>query len=134
MVLVLMSSAVVGCTVLMSQALRWLGLVLLSSVVIGCTALMSHAPMTKTAQFPDTPDAAYQRATRACLRMGCQVTHANAQLRTLSGTVHNAVVLNVIISPTATGSQIEATGTVMSNKIALGSFDEVESYMVLLQE
>jgi hypothetical protein len=114
--------------------MRWMVCLLVSSVLMSCTALMSHTPVTHTAQFADTPDVAYQRATRACLRMGCQVTHANPHLRTLSGTVHNAVILSVIVSPTATGSQVEATGTLMPNKLAVGSFDEVQTYMALLQE
>jgi hypothetical protein len=134
MLLVLLSSAVVGCTVLMSQALRWLGLVLLSSVVIGCTALMSRTPVTQTASFPDAPDVCYQRATRAWMRQGGALTQMLPQAGLLSGTVHNAVTLHILVTATPTGCVITATGAVLPDKIAVGRFTEVGDYIALLQE
>ena len=59
------------------------------------------------------------------MRSGGEITHADAQSHTISARVHNAVVLTVLVEPTADGASIEAIGTLMPNKIAAGSLDEV---------
>jgi hypothetical protein len=111
-----------------------MGLMLLSGLLMSCTALRSQTPVTADAPFAEAPDACYQRATRAWARLGGTLTQANAQVRILSGTVHNAVALTVVVTPTPTGCTIAATGTLLPDKFALGKFDEVQRYMTLLQE
>jgi hypothetical protein len=95
---------------------------------------MSQTPITRNATFQESPDAAYARATRAMVRMGGKITQASAQSRVLSAEVHNAVVLNVLVEPMPDGSKIEVVGMLMPNKIAVGSFDECDTYLTLLQE
>jgi hypothetical protein len=114
--------------------MRWMMLFLLSSAVLSCTALMSRTPVTQTASFPDAPDVCYQRATRAWMRQGGALTQMSPQAGLLSGTVHNAVTLNVVVTPTPTGCAITATGAVLPDKIAVGRFTEVGDYIALLQE
>lgn len=106
-----------------------LGICVLSS----CTALMSQAPLTRSLTVQESPDAAYQRATRAMARLGGEITQADAQSRVLSAKLHNAVVVNVSVEQAPDGARIEAVCTLMPNKIAVGAMTECDDYAALLR-
>lgn len=101
----------------------------------GCaTSLMSREPIRQTVMVQESADAAYVRATRAMARMpGAVPTMANAQARVLSATVNTVVVLNVLVEPVGTAARVEVVGTLLPDKLVLGSFDEVSKYIALLQ-
>lgn len=109
-----------------------LGLLLLTA--LGCPGVLLPQAVTKRLTLPDTPDAAYQKATQALIKMGGSLTLANPQQRVLSATVKNAVVLNVTIAAAAEGSVVEASGKVLPDKLAFGPLDEVDTYLSLVRE
>lgn len=100
--------------------------------LLGCTALMSQTPVNRSMTFPEAPDVAYARATRAMARLGGEVTQGNTQTRTMSAKVHNALILNVLVEQVPEGSRIEAICTLLPNKIALGEMTECDQYLALL--
>jgi hypothetical protein len=102
--------------------------------ITSCTALYSQTPVTHSLTVPSSQDVAFDRATRAMARLGGELTQTNRQEGLLTAKVHNAVLLTVLVRPSAEGSTIEATGTLLPNKLAVGTFDEVEQYLRLVQE
>ncbi len=100
----------------------------------GCTALMTREPITKHVALTDAPDVAYQKATQTMARMGGQITMTNAEQRVLSALVHNVVVMTVSVHARGTGSEVEVSGTLLPDKIAFGTFSEVDEYLALLQK
>jgi hypothetical protein len=100
---------------------------------IGCALVGCAAPVTRSLAMSQPPDAAYVRAREALQQMGAVIATSDSQQRILSGTVKNAVVLNVAVSSTATGSVVLVQGRVLADKIALGSVTEVDDYLDLLR-
>lgn len=99
----------------------------------GCTAMMNRTPITESTVLQAPQPVAYQRAAQALAQMGATLTTSDARTGLLSGQVHNAVVLTVQVQPHAQGAQVTATGSLMPNKMAFGSFSEVSDYMAILK-
>lgn len=112
---------------------RFLAVLSLCGWLVACTALMSQEPVRRSTLLPVSPDMAYRRALQAMSRMGGQITAADAASGILSATVHHAATLTVVVLPTAGGSTVEVTGTLLPNKVALGRFTEPDDYVALLQ-
>lgn len=98
----------------------------------GCMPVMyqqHYEPQTATVHLNVTPDVAFQRAYKAMATMGGRITVHDPIQRVLSAEVHNAVIMHVVVEP----SQVIVTGSVMTNKMVTGEFDEVSQYISLLQ-
>jgi len=116
--------------------MRFLTLTLLCLLFTGCVSTLmsaSRESITRSAILPMPVDEAYQKASRALAKMGAAITQANAQTHLLSGTVHQAVVLNVTVTDSARGAIVEVTGQLLPGKIVVGEFTEVKDYLALLQ-
>jgi hypothetical protein len=109
-------------------------LTLLSSCAMPLTSTtVPRAPVRQALTVQESPDAAYQRATRAMVRMGGEILQTNPQARLLSAKLKGVVLLNVQVLPTPDGATIEATGTLLPGKLVAGEFDEVDTYIALLR-
>jgi len=108
---------------------------MLSLSLTACSSLMPAAtkPELRQLHVTDDPDHAYQRALRTALGMGASITQQNHQTRFLSAQLHNAVVLNVLVMPKGEGARIDVQGTVLPNKLVLGSFTEVDDFIAAYQ-
>lgn len=113
--------------------LLWAVIFTCLSWLTSCTALMSHEPVTRFVVTEQTPDAAYRQAIIAFARLGGEVRHTDYASHTLSGVVHNAVTMTVIVSPEGTGSRVEVTGSLLPNKVAIGAFDEVDQFSAMMR-
>lgn len=111
---------------------RMLVVLSLCGWLTACTALMSQEPVRRSTMLALPPDIAYRRAVRAMAQLGGQVTTADATSGVLSATVHNAATLTVVVLPTAEGSTVEVTGTLLPNKVVVGRFTEPDDYVTLL--
>jgi len=108
---------------------------ILGLCLTSCSSLMpaTSKPEIRQLRVADHPDDAYHRALRAVLSLGASITQQNPQTRFLSAQLHNAVVLNVLIMPKGEGSRIDVQGTVLPNKLVLGSFTEVDDFIAAYQ-
>lgn len=105
-------------------------MVLLLGFLTACSSMMSASRRPEVRDWTDTvpPAVAYSKAQRALAALGATIQPPPAQTWTLSSTLHNAVTLNVAITPEGQGSRIVATGLLLPNKVVLGTFDEVERF------
>lgn len=117
------------------MSLAWTLVTIFSLGLTSCSSLMpaAHTPELRQLRVTDAPDHVYQRALRAVLGMGASITQQNPQTRFLSAQLHNAVVLNVLVMPRGQGAQIDVQGTVLPNKLVLGSFTEVDDFLAAFQ-
>lgn len=100
--------------------------------LFGCaTSLMSHEPVTRRLALQGTPQSCYAQAAQAFLKLGGHPQIADPQARVIAGIVHNAVQLNVTVSEQC---EVQVSGRVLSGKLALGSFTEVDEYIAILQQ
>jgi len=108
---------------------------LLGLGLTSCSSLMPAAtkPEMRQLRVAEDADQAYQRALRTALGMGASITQQNPQTRFLSAQLHNAVVLNVLVMPKGDGVRIDVQGTVLPNKLVLGSFTEVDDFITAYQ-
>ena len=108
---------------------------LLGLSLTGCSSMMPAASKPEIRQLVvrENADQAYGRALHAALRMGASMTQQNSQTRFFSAQLHNAVVLNVLVTPKGQGALVEAQGTLLPNKLVLGSLTEVDDFMAAYQ-
>lgn len=119
--------------VLLATLMFLLGAGIFSILMFGCGGLVHPSPKTAQQLLPVPPAQAYQDATCALTRMGGRVTVANGSQGLLSGDVHDAVTLTVVVSPKGTGTLVQVTGQVLPNKLVVGRFTEVDDYLALLR-
>ena len=98
----------------------------------GCGGLLHPAPHTAHQTLPAPPGQVYRDAACAFARLGGQMTASDGTHGLLSGQVHDAVTLTVLLTPEGTGTAVQVTGQVLPNKIVVGRFTEVDDYMALL--
>jgi hypothetical protein len=118
-----------------NKTVRWLlllgGCLVSVGILTHCAAAMAHGPVHKQLTLPVAPEVAYHQATAAMATMGARMLFANGWF--LSGEVLNVVILTVMVHPVPEGSMIDVTGSLLPNRLALGSFDEVDQYLALLR-
>jgi hypothetical protein len=102
------------------------------ALLTGCaTTLMSPVPITRTATFATPADATYQHAVQAFAKMGGQVQTLDARQRLISGVVHRAVTLNVLVDAHST---VQVTGHLLPGKLVVGTMTEPQDYLNLLTQ
>src|SRR5712692_1821637 len=109
---------------------RWFMLSGVVLVLAGCSALLpqAHTPEVRQVLVTDQPDLAYTKAVRALAAMGGEIVQNDRQARMLQSRLHNAVILSVSVRPSDQGTLLVAQGTVLPNKVVVGSFTEVEDF------
>lgn len=113
-------------------------LVLLPLLLIlgGCAGFMrpeAYNPVTRSISVKDNYDTAYSKSIRSIASLGSEIISQDKNSGTISAKVHNAVLLNVIVSKNGNGATIDATGSVMPGKIVFGSFTEVDDFITTYQ-
>jgi hypothetical protein len=103
----------------------------------GCPAFMrkeAYEPQTRTITVNDAYDASYRKALRALASMGADITSQDMNGGTISAKIHNAVLMNVVLTKKGADSTlIEATGSLMPNKMVIGEFTEVDEFIKTYQ-
>jgi len=113
-----------------------ISLIAILAVLGGCIRTGSMIPPQEASTIlPVTPAIAYQRATKAMTLMprGVVVSQ-DATTHALTGEVRGKVRLVVLVEPQGAGALVTVHGSVMPQKTAVGTFDEVDQYVALLKE
>ena len=109
------------------------GLLLLAVILSSCTAMLDQGPRQATVVLPVGQSEAYRQAVQALVILGGELTIADSTQGIVSGKLHNAVTLTAKLEPVGTGTKVTVIGTLLPNKIAVGSFTEVDDYLALLR-
>jgi hypothetical protein len=75
----------------------------------GCVTLTASRSAAHSIRVPDAPAIASQKATRAAMAIGAQITHHDPQA--LSARLNKAVILNVSLTPQGTGTILTVQAT-----------------------
>lgn len=103
------------------------------SLSTGCTSLMPGAqqPEVRTLTVPDPQGLVYRKALSTAVAMGTTITQANEAAGLIQGTLHNAALLTIEITPgpSQSGSTLTVSARLLPNKIAVGSLTEAEDFL-----
>ena len=100
----------------------------------GCaTSLMAREPVQRSLVVPLDASHAYQYAAQTLAQFGASQIQGNESVGMLSSTVKGAIALNVVVRAEGQQSRIGVTGQFLPGKVVLGSLDEVDAYIALLQ-
>ena len=111
---------------------RCLSLILLAITFSGCVTLTQSRSATDRLAVTDAPAIASQKATRAVMAIGAQITHQDQQA--ISARLNKAVILNVTLTPQGTGTilQVQATaepGYILAHDVP----DDVQAFFTAYQ-
>jgi hypothetical protein len=112
---------------------RLIPMVMLSLTLVACSKVMDKGPKVQSVVLADSPGNAYRRAVSAMALLGGRITTADPLHGVISAEVHNAVILTVELLPVPEGTKVNVVGTLLPNKLVVGSFDEVDQYITLLR-
>jgi hypothetical protein len=112
---------------------RLIPALMVSLVLVACSAMMDKGPKVQSVVLAEAPGQAYGRAVSAMALLGGRITTADPLHGVISAEVHNAVLLTVHLVPVPEGTRVNVVGTLLPNKLVVGSFDEVDQYMTLLR-
>ncbi|MHB8810886.1 MAG: hypothetical protein ACYC9M_12870 [Desulfobulbaceae bacterium] len=105
--------------------------------IAGCpsfTMKEAYEPQTRSITVNDAYDASYRKALRALASMGADITSQDMNGGTISAKLHNAVLINVVLSKKGADSTlIETTGSLMPNKMVVGEFTEIDDFIKTYQ-
>lgn len=80
----------------------------------GCVTLTGPRSASQQVTVPDSPQLAYQKATKACQALGAEIKGLDGHQQALSVRLNRATILNVgfVAAPAGTAMTIQATAGV----------------------
>ena len=100
---------------------------LLCSGCIGGLMQASRVPDMTTFVVPLAQEPAYQRALTTAVALGTTITLAQAP-DLIQGTLNNAVLLSVRLSPEQQGTLVSVSGSIIPNRLILGTMTATQDF------